>query len=174
MDEKALYNEHENLMLKELLQMEGFQKQPLGVVLVSDRDKCGVCNGNLLIRADRPSFVVIYSEQLGTINGTHFRKYCQNNCKGCSYNQHYGFHTCGSDSEVIYDKECMQLPYFMSSTATAFETKMLHRLTAEMLLGQISYRQKAEIYNYSHNYDYTTKSTVHSLCVPERSGDNAR
>ena len=40
---------------------------------------------------------------------------------------------------------------------TAFATGMLTTLSAEILLGQMSYRQKADIYNYIHGYDAATK-----------------
>ena len=40
---------------------------------------------------------------------------------------------------------------------TAFETKFLKILSADIFLGQISYKQKAEIYNYTHGYDQSTK-----------------
>lgn len=30
---------------------------------------------------------------------------------------------------------------------------MLHKLSGEILLGQLAYRQKTDIYNYSHQYN---------------------
>lgn len=107
----------------------------------------------ILVRADRPSFPVVYSNDLGTVSGTHFCKYCQNNWKGCPFTQHYGFHTEGNESEVVYDDDFSQLPYFVSSHMAVFQTKLLSHLTAEMLLGQISYRQRSEIFNYVHGRD---------------------
>ncbi len=155
-------------LLKDLMQHEGFQGKPLGVVLISANNSCKLCGGNLLVRADRPSFPVIYSDDLGTVSCTHFRKYCHNNWKGCPFTQHYGFHMNGNDSEAVYDSDCLQLPYFVSSHMTVFETKLLHRLTAEMLLGQISYRQRSDIYDYVHGYDSSTKQNAKSTpCVPD-------
>ena len=98
-------------LLNELIQHEGFQGKSLGIVLISGNNKCKLCGGNLLVRADRPSFPVVYSNDLGTVSGTHFRKYCQNNWKGCPFTQHYGFHTEGNESEVVYDDDFSQLPY---------------------------------------------------------------
>ncbi len=46
---------------------------------------------------------------------------------------------------------------FMSTNMTVFETKMLQSLNAEILLGQLTYRQKSDIYNYCHGYDSSTK-----------------
>ena len=52
---------------------------------------------------------------------------------------------------------------------TAFETNLLHTLTDEILSGQLSYKQKSEIYNYSHGYDSVSKrGPISSLqCVHE-------
>ena len=147
----------DNLLMKELIEHEGFQGHSLGVILISDNTVCKLCGGRLLMRKDRPSFPVIYTDNLGSVNGTHFRKYCQNNVKGCSFTQHYGCYTTGSKSTMVYDKNCMELPYFLSTTMTAFATRMLTTLSAEILLGQMSYRQKTDIYNYIHDYDAATK-----------------
>ena len=86
---------------QELIQFDGFEGHPLGIVLRSSNESCFECGGTLLVRKDRPSFPVIYSEDHGTINGTHFRKYCQNTSIGCSFTQHYGFHSIGREGEII-------------------------------------------------------------------------
>ena len=90
---------------------EGFQGKSLGIVLISANNKCKLC-GNLLVQADRQA------SQSYTVmtDGTHFRKYCQNNWKGCSFTQLYGFHTYGNDLEVIYYDSYHQLPYFYHHT----------------------------------------------------------
>jgi hypothetical protein len=156
--------------LKELCTIEGFQGHPLGYVLISAREYCGVCREHLLVREDRPSFPIIYSNELGTFSGTHFRKYCSNNWKGCSFSQHYGFHQNGSDSDIVYDDDYLDLPYFLSSQMTAFQTTMLNTLSAEILLGQISYKQKSEIYNYTHGYDCVTKKGPTSNLASQEHG----
>ena len=156
--------DHDSDMLRELLQQEGFQGHLLGIVLISSNSTCGACGGQLLLRADRPSFPIIYSDKLGTVCGTHFRKYCKNNHTGCSFTQHYGYHMNGSNSEMVYDHDCLDLPFFLSSNSTGFETKMLCNLTAEILLSQMAYRQRAEIYNYVHGYDFTLKKSATSRC----------
>lgn len=151
LDEDA-FDSDINLM-KELIQQEGFKGKPLGIVLISANNKCRHCGGNLLLRADRPSFPVIYTDDIGTVSGTHFRKYCQKKWKGCTFTQHHGYHTDSNESEVTctyYDDDYSHLPYFVSTQTTVFQTKLLCRLTAEMLLGYISYRQRSDIYNYVH------------------------
>lgn len=144
-------------LLKELCLHEGFQGHSLGIVLISSKEKCGACGECLLVREDRPSFPVIYCNEMGTINGTHFRKYCSKHWKGCSFTQHYGFHQNGNDPEIKYDDDYLDLPYFLSTNMTAFATKFMNALSAEILLGQISYKQKSEIYNYTHGYDTVAK-----------------
>lgn len=161
LDEDAF--DKDNHLLRELIQHEGFQGKSLGVVLISSNNKCRYCGGNLLVRADRPSFPVVYSDDFGTVSGTHFRKYCQNNWKGCQFSQHYGFHTNGNESESVYDDDYSQLPYFVSSHMTVIQTKLMCHLTAEMLLGQISYRQRSDIYNYVHGCDTTKKQSVKAM-----------
>lgn len=146
----------DKVLLHELNHFEGFQGNPLGIVLVSPKKICGLCGEHLLVREDRPSFPMIYSTD-GTTSGTHFRKYCSQNWKGCPFTQHYGFHQKGNSTEIFYDDDYIDLPFFMSTNMTVFETKMLQSLNAEILLGQLTYRQKSDIYNYCHGYDSSTK-----------------
>ena len=116
---------------------------PLGVVLVSSRDNCEICGSNLNLRADRASTVTIYDDKRGTMPATHYTKYCRK--RGCSFQQHYGFSTTGES-----DLDWQLLPFFMSSRETAFAIEMLQRLDSEILIGQISYKQRADIYNDIH------------------------
>ena len=51
----------------------------------------------------------------------------------------------------------MSLPYFLSSQETGYELEMLRRFDVELLIGQVSYQQKADIYNISNGYDTTKK-----------------
>lgn len=148
-------------LVQQMQQLEGFQGHPLGIVLLSANNTCRLCGGNLLVRADRPSFPVIYQELQGTTCGTHFCKYCQNNHKGCSFTQHYGFYTKGMEQEVVYDRDCLDLPFFLSTNMTAFETRMLQKFSGEILLGQLTYRQKCDIYNYTHQYNSGLKKKTH-------------
>ena len=45
----------------------------------------------------------------------------------------------------------------MSSQETAFELSMLEKYDAELLIGQVSYQQKADIFNYQNGYDDSIK-----------------
>ena len=141
-----------------MVDQEGFDGHQLGVVLISPKQSCGLCGERLLVREDRPSYPVLYSDEIGTVTGTHFRKYCSKHWKGCSFTQHYGFHQTGNDSEMEYDGDFLALPYFLSTHMTSFQTKLLSTLSAEILLGQISYKQKSEIYNYTNGYENAKKT----------------
>ena len=121
---------------------------PMGIILISSKERCNVCGSALKIRADRPSTVTLYDDRMGMLLATHFTKYCRKT--GCSFQQHYGYFTLGESAEITYDHNWQSLPYFMSSQETAFTMDMLQRFDAEILIGQISYKQRADIYNKIH------------------------
>lgn len=60
LDSDAL--EGEQSLLQQMQQLEGFQGHSLGIVLLSANSTCWLCGGSLLVRADRPSFPMIYQE----------------------------------------------------------------------------------------------------------------
>ena len=74
--------------------------------------------------------------------------------------QHHGFYTTDDIDGIIYDDNYYTLPYFMSTSMTAFQTTILKGFTAQMLIGQLSYKQKAEIYNYCHRYESKLKKNI--------------
>lgn len=80
-------------LVKDLCGYEGFKGHPLGVVLVPTNNTCKSCRGDLKIRRDRPSYLTLYTDGLGTVPATLFRKYCSNSHRGCTFTQHYVFHT---------------------------------------------------------------------------------
>ena len=133
------------------------QFRPLGVVLISTNQFCQECGGKLLLRGDRPSTVAIYTESQGTLLGSHLVKYCHNSRKGCKFSQHYGYHTLSNSSDSVYDENWFELPYFLSTNQTAFEMKLLERFDVELLIGELSYKQKSEIYNCVNGYDDVQK-----------------
>lgn len=123
-------------LLKELHSAEGYQSQPLGIVLVSPKSVCKLCGGKLLVRADRPSVMTVYTDDMGTINGTHFRKYYQNSRKQCRFTQYYAFHKNGESSKIVFDQDWDQYQYLICTSKTAFSIFFLQRFEAELLLGQ--------------------------------------
>lgn len=142
----------------ELQAMNHYAAQPLGIVLVSRNEKCLECSGNLLLRGDRPSRVTVYTESQGTVIGSHFVKFCQHFRKGCSFNQHYGYHSMGNKSTSYYDSDWDKHPYLVSTSQTAFELTLLQRFDFELLIGELSYKQKSEIYNCLNGYDDIKKT----------------
>ena len=55
----------------------------------------------------------------------------------------------GVNGKIVYDTNW---PYFMSTQRTAFKLSMINKFDVELLIGQISYKQKSDIYNYVHGY----------------------
>ena len=100
--------------------------------------------------------IILYTESLGTVSATQFYKYCQNYQKGCKVVQYYGHYSVG-DANIYYNYDWMTLPYFLSSQETGFEMSMLKKYDIELLIGQISYTQRADIYNVEKGYDTTKK-----------------
>lgn len=139
-------------LMKELIDHQGFDGNPLGIVLVSYKKICNSCTGKLRVRADRPSFPVIYSDDLGTVSGTHFRKYCCNHARGCTFTQHYGFHMNGN-SDLIYDEDSLLLPFFLSSHATAFQTTLC-------TLSQLKFCWGKSLINKGQKYIITFMVTI--------------
>lgn len=139
-------------LMKEIVSMKkGGNDDPLGVVLISDKVNCRYCRSRLYIRSDRSMKVTIYDDNMGTLPGTHYTKYCRK--RGCSFQQHYGYYSQGDTGDVKYDQDWSELPYFMSTRETALSMDMLRRLDREILIGQISYKQRADIYNDVHGYN---------------------
>lgn len=80
-------------LIAHLHSIPGLKGHPLGVVLISPNTSCKLCRSDLIVRSDRPCFLTLYMDDIGTIPSTHYRKYCKNSRRGCSYTQHYGFYT---------------------------------------------------------------------------------
>ena len=157
LDSKAF--ETDQGLLKELHSAEGYHKQPLGIVLISSNTTCRLCGGKLLVRADRPSSMTVYTDDMGTVNATHFRKYCQNSRKQCHFTQYYGFHKNSDSGNISFDQDWEQHQYLVSTSKTAFSLSFLKRFEAELLLGQVSFNQKSAIYNFYNKYEQVIKKT---------------
>ena len=93
---------------------------------------------------------------MGTVPGTHFHKYCQNYHNGCRIVQYYGYYKNGCGG-IQFSSNWMTLPYFISTQETGFELSMLKNFDVELLISQLSYKQKADIYNVTKGYDFTKK-----------------
>ena len=113
--------------------------QPLGLPLVPAQLECYMCRARLLVRADRPSKLTLYTKSMGTILATHYHKYCSNYRKGCKLVHFYRYYPMG-DGEMHYTDDALSPQYFLSTQETGFETSMLHKFDAELLIGQMSHR----------------------------------
>ena len=157
-------------LTKQLIHMERPDGGEVGVVLISDKGVCSQCHSALALRCDRPSHVTVYSETLGTVTGMHYHKICKS--RTCKTVQYYGYVTDGSKSGLKYDSNWADLPYFVSSQETVFESSFLRKMDADILIGQVSYRQKADIYNYFHGY-YNLKKQHSKIDAEKKKSQNA-
>jgi len=157
-DKEVLSTDDE--LFKELAMMPFESKESIGVVLISKKQTCVECGGRLVLRKDRPSHMTLYSDSHGTLLFHHYRKFCANNKKGCHVVQHYGYYTTGT-TEISFDEDWEDHKYFVSTQETAFELQMLSRFDTELLIGQTSYKQQAEIYNIVHGYDSVKKKCTY-------------
>ena len=88
---------------------------------------------------------------MGTIPASHFHKYCIN--QACGLTQYNGYYTTGGlSSQVIFDLEWESLPYFVSSCESVFSMDVLRCFNAEIILGQLSFKQCVDAYNFVHKY----------------------
>lgn len=144
-------------LLEEIIDQKGVQGHPIGIVLIPENKICMSCGGVLRIRSDRPTFLTLYTDDMGTVPATLFHKYCSNSHKGCTFTQYYGFHSFNETSESVADSNWAELPYFVSTHKTGFSLSFLRKFDAELLLGQMSYNQKSDIYNFYHKYEKIEK-----------------
>ena len=139
-------------LLQELIACKDQKGRPLGLILISHNNTCLLCNSKLLVRKDRPSPVIVYDDNLGSLHGSHYHKYCQN--RSCSFTQYYGYYTLqrNGSTTVLYNSDWDSLDYFVSSRETVFSMTVLLKCKAEILIGQLSFKQCADLYNYIHKY----------------------
>ena len=138
-------------LMQDLMVLQVPKCKPLGLVLISANTKCLLCGLNLRLRKDRPASVIVYDKDIGTVPGSHFHKCCTN--PTCGFTQYYGFYTIGgSVSDVAFNPDWASLPYFVSSRETVFSIHLLKQFNAEILIGQLSFKQCADVYNFLHEY----------------------
>lgn len=147
-DEKAFQNDEE--LTREIINWRS-DGRPLGIVLISRKSQCVVCKSSLMLRKDRAASIVVYDDTLGPCPGSHFHKVCTR--RSCSIRQYYGYHTAtaSTEPEIIYDDDWKENKYFVSSSVTAFSMQMLVQMDSQILIGQLSYMQIANIFNNIHH-----------------------
>ena len=129
---------------------------------MSSNDTCLVCKSNLLLRKDRPAQVIVYDDTMGSVPGSHYHKYCRNH--SCGFTQYYGYYTTGGSSNVYYNSGWKCLPYFMSSRETAFSMKLMEQFDAQIFIGQLSFKQCADLYNYLHTCGSGDQMSQYMFC----------
>ena len=102
----------------------------------------------------------VYDHEMDMLPAIHYTRYCRK--KGCPFQQHYSYYTCGSSDAVIYN-DTLDWPYFMCSRETGFSAKLRAHFDSDCLLGQISYKQSADIYNHYNKYEEEFHSDKHNL-----------
>lgn len=137
-------------LASEIIYLSDSKEKPLGIILIPQESVCIACGGLFYLRSDHSSRLTVYSSQFGSIPSKHYHKYCGK--KGCKLLQYYGYTTNG-DGCLHYSENWSSLPYFISSQVTAFEMKFLNMYDTELLIGELSYKQKADIYNCYHGYE---------------------
>lgn len=140
------------------MKLEPTDNHPIGIVLISHVTVCLTCNSTMCTCSDRPNHLTLYTTNMGTIRATHYHKLCSN--RKCKTIQFYEYTTTFGTNSLCYDEDYLSLLYFITSQETAFEMDFLHKFDAELLIGQISYLQKSEIFNY-HN-EYPSVKKLHS------------
>lgn len=153
-DDKAFVDDRS--LETELLTFTVSKDKAAGIILIPHSSECKICGSPLLLRADRPSSITLYTESRGTIHATHYHKYCSSWRKGCKTVQYYGY-SCAGENILHFDNNWNDLPYLVSSQETAFEMSFLEKYDTELLIGILSYKQKADIYNCQNGYDELKK-----------------
>ena len=127
-------------LLSELHSFVGPKGVSLGIVLISPSQTCKLCGSSLMVKADRPSRVTVYTDTIGTTEGTHYRKICKKYKSWCPFVQHYGHYSTGG-TNIYFSEDWESLPYFISTRETAVQMSLLQQLDAEILIGQLSYKE---------------------------------
>ena len=140
--------ETDQALQKELIFLSLPGKKPLGIPLISPSSSCLLCGSELQLRKDRPAPIIINDSKCGTIPGAHYHKFCPK--RTCSFTQYYCYYT--TQGQVVFSENWSSLQYFISSRDTAFSLDTLRCLDGNILIGQISFKQQADIYNYTHEY----------------------
>ena len=148
---RCLYNVDEEETLWRELHVSSIEggKLALGAVLISGKVFCRLCKRKLSAKPTRSVNVIIYHEKKGTFMGCRIPKVCSN--RQCNFTQHYGYYTIGDNK--FFDEDWNEHEYFVCSRKTVFDMMLLSKFEYEILLGKISFKEKADIYNAVNGYD---------------------
>ena len=151
---------NDDSLFEELCKWSTKANNPLGCVLISNNCHCKVCGDKLLLKArDSVRKIVVYDDRHGTYIGCHYIKFCRK--PSCKFRQYYGKYT-PDGVEIFYDDEWMENKFFLSTQQTAFSMRFIKSFDVELLIGQLSYNQRTNIYNATHGYNRGLKKTSRS------------
>ena len=150
----------EDELFVELAMMLFKSKEHVGVSLISKKQRCIECGGNLLLRRDRPSRMTIYTDTYGTLPCYQHRKYCSIHRQGCHVVQHYSYYT-KDTSELYFDSDCDNHKYFVSSQETAFKLQLLTRFDFELLMAKLATSRELK-FTMPYMVIHPPKKDVHS------------
>ena len=148
---QSLYNLEEDVSLWKELHDTSLEEGKLafGVVLISEKAVCRLCGRKLIAKVIRPVNVIVYHDTKGTFMGCCIPKICSN--RMCNLTQHYGYYTVGDKN--FFDEDWDRHEYFACSRKTVFRMGLLSNMEIEILLGKLSFKEKADIYNAVFGYD---------------------
>ena len=120
----------------------------LGVVLISMKTTCRLCSKELRPKTSRVVNVIVYHESRGSFMGCRIPKVCSN--RSCKLIQHYGYYSIRESR--FYNEDWQANNYLLSSGKTAFDMQLLRKFEVEILIGKLSFKEKADIYNEVNGY----------------------
>ena len=129
---------------------------PFSAVLVSNRQLCRFCNRQLTV-SKRHKGVIVYHLMRVTFLGCRFTKQCAT----CKVQEHYRHYK--KEGKRVFDSDCLQYEYLLSSEETAIDMQMMKYLDQEVVQGAFPFLLKAKVYNSVHgyaNFDENEKSHV--------------
>ena len=146
LNETAFTTDH--TLQKEMICLQVLGKKPPGISLISCNTICLLCKSQLQLRKDRHAPLVIYDSKHGTIPGAHFNKFCTK--RTCSFTQYYGYYSC--NNQITFNRDWSSLEYFVSSRDTCFSMELLRQVDGNIMIGILSFKQQADIYNYTNGF----------------------
>ena len=120
-------------------------------IIVSKLTHCRECNSKLQIKQRNPKLITLYNSSEGTEHAEKYTKFC----RICSIYEHAGYYS-KDDKRIIDMANYHRYEIILSTDETAFSKKMLETYQWELVIGQISFLTKANIYNRTFGYEKTT------------------
>lgn len=136
--------------------------QPLGTVLVSERQSCRKCSNSLTLDKNK-HVVVIYHQECGTYLGSRLTKLCRK----CKIYEHYGFWT--QDGKKYLDANCLKKKYMLSTEDTAFDLSLLKQCGSLLIVGAVAFSTFTASYN--RRFQYLKKNSTQEF--PDKEGFKA-